>query len=61
MKRIGNLYEKIYSLENLEQADKKTRQKKKIRCGIIKFDRNREQNLINLSNDLKNFTYKTSV
>jgi retron-type reverse transcriptase len=60
MKRIGNLYEKIYSLENLELADKKARKNKRVRYGIIKFDRQREKNLKDLSNSLKNRTYHTS-
>lgn len=60
MKRIGNLYHRIYSLENLELADKKARKNKKSRYGIIVFDRNRESNLLHLHNDLKNRTYKTS-
>lgn len=60
MKRINNLYEKIWAIENLELADKKARRKKKCRYGIAKFDRDREANLIRLSESLKNHTYRTS-
>jgi hypothetical protein len=60
MKRIGNLYEKIYSIENLELADQKARRKKKCRYTITRFDRDRDENLRKLSESLKNRTYKTS-
>lgn len=59
MKRINNLYEQIYSIENLELADKYARRGKH-NYGIKKHDLHRGEDLIKLSNDLKNHTYKTS-
>lgn len=60
MKRIGNLYEKIYNIENLKLADKKARRNKSKKKDIINFDKNKEDNLINLYYTLKNKEYKTS-
>lgn len=60
MKRLGNLYDRICSLENLQLADAKARKGKLRSHGVIKHDRNREQNLINLHETLKNGTFKTS-
>ena len=60
MKRISNLYSQIYAHENLEIADIKARRKKKSRYGIMIFDRDRNKNLHELSQSLKNHTYKTS-
>lgn len=60
MKRIGNIYHKIYSIDNIELADDKARKHKKHTYGIQKHDENRDiENLI-LSDDLENLTYKTS-
>lgn len=61
MKRIGNVYEKIYSIENLELADKKARKGKSTQPGVIMFDKNREENILMLQQMLKNKTYKTSA
>lgn len=60
MKRFGNLYEKIYSIENLKLADERARKRKGIQSGIKIHDRNRESNILSLHNSLKNKTYKTS-
>lgn len=60
MKRLNNLYEKIYSIENLKLADKNTRKGKSGQYGIIVHDRNRENNILSLHEMLKNKTYKTS-
>jgi retron-type reverse transcriptase len=60
MKRLGNLYDQICSLENLRLADEKARKGKLYSHGVIKHDRNRERNLIVLHNSLKEGTYKTS-
>ncbi len=60
MKRYGNLYSKIYEISNLQLADKKARKGKKDQIGIQKYDRNDEDNLINLYHILKNKEYKTS-
>ena len=61
MKRIGNLYEKIYSLENLRLADQKARKGKSNQYGIMVHDRSHESNLLALHEMLKNKTYKTST
>jgi retron-type reverse transcriptase len=60
MKRLGNLYDRICSLENLQLADEKARKGKLRSHGVIKHDRNREQNLINLHETLEKGLYKTS-
>lgn len=60
MKKIGNLYHKIISLENLNLADQKARKKKAYQYGIMIHDRNREANILALQQMLINKTYKTS-
>ncbi|MDR1582056.1 MAG: reverse transcriptase/maturase family protein [Prevotellaceae bacterium] len=60
MKRLGNLYERICSIENLQLADEKARKGKLRSHGVIKHDRNREQNIIHLHKILKNGTFRTS-
>jgi retron-type reverse transcriptase len=60
MKRIGNLYDKVISLENLYLADEKARKGKLRTYGVQIHDKNREANLLKLHNDLKNQAYKTS-
>lgn len=61
MKRINNLYEKIYSVENLELADKKARKGKSDQYGVIVHSKSREANILLLHEMLKNKTYKTSA
>lgn len=48
MKRIGNLYEKICSLENLQLADQKARKGKSWQYGVRIHDLNREENILQL-------------
>lgn len=60
MKRVGNIYEKIYDMENLRLADKKARRGKRWQRGVIKHNRNREENLLKLQRMLIDRTYKTS-
>jgi retron-type reverse transcriptase len=60
MKRLNNLYDKICSMDNLRLADEKARKGKLRSHGVVKHDRNREQNLIRLHGILENGTYKTS-
>lgn len=60
MKRIGNLYDEIISIENLQLADEKARKGKLRSYGVQFHDKSREANLLQLHNDLKNQTYKTS-
>lgn len=60
MKRIGDLYSKVCSLENLQLADKKASKGKSTQPGVIQFNKNAEQNLELLRETLLNRTYKTS-
>ncbi len=60
MKRIGNLYEKVISLENLRLADEKARKGKLRSYGVMVHDKRREANLIALHKSLKNGTFRTS-
>lgn len=60
MKRIGNLYDKIISIENLILADQKARKGKLNTYGVNKFDENREANIQELHNILKAGTFRTS-
>lgn len=60
MKRIGNLYNEIISIENLKLADDKARKGKRNQYGIELHDRNRDANIKMLHEMLKNKTYRTS-
>lgn len=60
MKRIGNIYEKIISMENLRLADIRARRGKTHTYGVRVHDRNREANLQALHEALFNKTYRTS-
>jgi RNA-directed DNA polymerase len=61
MKRIGNLYEKICSVENLRLADAIARKGKSKQHGIQVHDRNREENIQLLHLALVNKTFRTSL
>lgn len=60
MKRIGNLYQHIISLENLRIADTKAMKGKLNQKGVKSHLRNAEDNLLKLHAMLSNKTYKTS-
>lgn len=60
MKRIGNLYEKIISLDNLRLADEKARKGKLRSYGVRVHDRNREANILALHEALRNHSFKNS-
>lgn len=60
MKRLSNLYEQIYSLENLYLADMKAQKGKSDQYGVILHNKSKESNLLKLHEMLKNKTYKTS-
>lgn len=60
MKRIGNLYDKIISVENLRLADIKARRGKSRSYGVRCHDHNREANILALHDALRTKTYKTS-
>lgn len=60
MKRIGNLYAQIISMENLRLADKKARRGKLHKRGVQLFDLNKEANLLALHEALLTKTFHTS-
>lgn len=60
MKRYGNLYHKIYDINNLILADKKAKKGKKNRKDILEFDKNKDINLLKLHELLKNKQFKNS-
>lgn len=60
MKRVGNLYEQIYDINNLILAEKKARRGKSKQYGVRLFDKNKEDLIINLHYILLNEEYKTS-
>lgn len=60
MKRIGNLYEEIISIENLKLADEKARKGKNKSYGVRMHDKNRKDNILALHEALLTKTFKTS-
>ena len=60
MKRIGNLFDKVISLDNLRLADMKARKGKAKSYGVKVHDQNRDANLLALHESLENGTFKTS-
>ena len=61
MKRIGNLYEKIISVENLRLADEKARKGKLQSYGVRVHDKNREANILALHETLKNRAFRNLI
>lgn len=59
-KRVGNIYQKIYDIETINYADNKARLHKRHRWGIIKHDKNRNKENLELSNIIKEHKYHTS-
>lgn len=60
MKRIGNLYQTIISMENLYHADAIAQQGKSNQYGVKLHNRKKDENLRTLHELLKTKTYKTS-
>lgn len=60
MKRIGNLFDKVISLENLRLADEKARKGKTKSYGVKVHDKHREANILRLHQMLKDGEYHTS-
>lgn len=60
MKRIGNLYEKIYSIENLYLAYSKARYGKGKTYGVVHFEKDLDNNILHIQKELENGVYKTS-
>lgn len=60
MKRIGNLYEKIYDIENLRLAHKQARRGKSFYTEVKLIDENEDEYLYRLQDMLIHKTYHTS-
>lgn len=60
MKRFGNLYARIYDIENLRTAFYKASAGRKSKHEVILFEKDLEVNLLKLQNELKEHTYRTS-
>lgn len=60
MKRIGNIYHKIYDIDNLRLADKKASQGKSYQRGVIEHQQNPEANILKLHFMFRNKEFKTS-
>ncbi len=58
MQTYNNIYSKIYFLENLRLAYRRARKGKSKKQYVIEFDKDLDNNLINLNKELKNLTYK---
>ena len=59
-KRLNNLYDKICDLENIEEADNKARKCKRSQYGVVKHDKNRREENLDLHIKLTFGGYKTS-
>lgn len=60
MIRIGNLYDKIISIENLRLADEKARRGKLRSYGVRRHDLRRDENIYKLHGMLADKSFKTS-
>ncbi len=60
MKRIGNLYDRIYALDNLYLAYDKAKSGKSKTYGVIHFEKGLEDNMLQIQAELKDETYRTS-
>lgn len=60
MRRVGNLYERIASLKNLQEADRRGQMGKSKQYGVVLHNRKREGNLLLLQDMLQGKTYCTS-
>lgn len=60
MKRIGNIYERVTCLANLQQADEKAQNGKRNQYGVTVHNLNKEGNLLILQDRLVSKTYRTS-
>lgn len=60
MKRIGNLFNDICSIDNLELADKKARKGKRNTKDVLLHDKERDLNILKLNESLLNKTFTTS-
>jgi RNA-directed DNA polymerase len=60
MKREGNLYSRICTIDNLQLADSIARKGKLTQPGVIEFDKNKDENLLKLQAMLIHKTFVTS-
>lgn len=60
MKRIGNIYDKVCSIDNILLADQIARKGKSRQSGIINFDKNYDHNIADIYRELATNTYRTS-
>ena len=60
MKRIGNIYDRIISLDNLRLAEARARQGKEKSRGVRAFDRDAEGKLLALHETLRRREFRTS-
>ena len=60
MKRIGNIYNKIHTTENLECAEIVAQQGKKKQYGVIRYNGNRDKYFAGLQQMLSAKTFRTS-
>lgn len=60
MKRIGNVYQEIISIENLIVADGKAQKGKSKNYGVLTHNKNKESNIMKLHTMLNDKTYRTS-
>lgn len=60
MKRIGNLYTKIYDLDNLYLAYRKAKTGKSKSKGVIQFESDLDNNILRIQKELIEQTYITS-
>lgn len=58
MKRVGNLYDKMFTEERLFDAYKKARRGKRKKRAVLEFERNLGANISALSKELKSETYQ---
>ncbi|MEK6936948.1 MAG: hypothetical protein AABW58_02655 [Nanoarchaeota archaeon] len=58
MKTFSNLYQKLYSLENLNRAFEKASKNKKHKKYVVEFESNLEKELFILKEELENLSYK---
>ncbi len=58
MKRVKNIYEKVYDFDNLYNAYLNARKGKRFRDDVLKFSSNVEEHLIDIQNELMWETYK---
>ncbi len=60
MKRFGNLFEDVCSIDNLELADIKARKSKHKTLGVLLHDTEKDLNILKLNEALLNKTFRTS-